>query len=430
MKSTEVSTARGGGGAFAGSAVVVEDAQWKPRQRAPDSTADTASSSSSSDDDNDNAADVAGGKPRRHPWTTTAAAGPAAVVSATGGRVSPSTLFSMTRKLSSAVVTSENADHEFLEGRPKIVCPEAPPQPSERSAAANPLQPRKQQQKHERERTAGSIPRLPAVRRSSTVPLDRRMANFVSQPPPLRVGMWSEPPADRFSVRGRSYLNDGLKVPSEPAPFKLLAVDLVKTEEPLLGGICAHPDERVQMALRREARTGTKELPQFLFVVNYCIPCDPYFHWVAYFGVDDVSILRDRNTPLGRLADPFFFGKSDEFRTRTFKLIPRVVAGNFVIRKAVGSKPSILGRKLKQYYVQHERYFELIVDIGSDGVADKIVKLSLGYAKSLTVDMMFLLEGNSEETLPEQILCGVRSHHPDFKQGNLQRPCRVPAHIE
>ena len=54
------------------------------------------------------------------------------------------------------------------------------------------------------------------------------------------------------------------------------------------------------------------------------------------------------DTPFGRLAKSFFFGNDDDFRDDHFKLIPKVVEANFIVKNAVGSKPAILGRKLKQ----------------------------------------------------------------------------------
>lgn len=196
-----------------------------------------------------------------------------------------------------------------------------------------------------------------SMRRSISVPIDDRYAGFVSQPQPLQPNFWSDPPAEKFHVRGPNYLNDRQKIFSDASVFRLLAVDLVKTDQPILTGLCSHPNERVQRALRREQETGAKELPEFVFAVNLVVPYDPYFHWVAYYGYDDVEQLQDESTPLGRLCRPFFFGKSDKFRDNTFKLIPRIVEGNFIVRKAVGSKPSILGRKLKQHYIRNERFF-------------------------------------------------------------------------
>jgi len=75
-------------------------------------------------------------------------------------------------------------------------------------------------------------------------------------------------------------------------------------------------------------------------------------------------------------------GASDEFRNQAFKLIPRIVEGNFMVKKAVGTKPAILGKKLRQIYIKTDRFFEIIVDIDSDTVARKITKLSLGYVST------------------------------------------------
>ena len=212
-------------------------------------------------------------------------------------------------------------------------------------------------------------------------------------------------------------------MPSAESLFTLLTVDVIQTADGkgIMGGMCGHPDERIQRALRRETDTGVPQLPEYVFGVNLAMPGPPFYHIMIYFGCDEKDLLMDTDTPLGRLTKPFFFGDSDEFRDNTFKLIPRIVDGNFVVRKAVGSKPTILGRKLKQHYIRKPRYFELIVDIESDAIAKKVVALSVGYAKSLVVDMLFLLEADSEETLPERALGGVRIKNLDFKKRDGQR---------
>ena len=108
-------------------------------------------------------------------------------------------------------------------------------------------------------------------------------------------------------------------------------------------------------------------------------------------------------TPFSKLCEPFFFGDSDELRDKTFKLIPQIIEGNFIVRRAVGSTPAILGTKLKQTYARTNRYLELIVDVGSSSVAAGVVRLSIGYARTLVVDLAFVLQGDNEETLPEKV---------------------------
>jgi len=240
---------------------------------------------------------------------------------------------------------------------------------------------------------------------------------------PLRPEAWAEVPATSFDVRGKNYLRDKKKAPSEPSLFTLLTVDLVQADRSVLDGLCKHPEERIQTALKREAETGIKELPNFIFAFNIAVPGPPFYHMVAYFGIDDIAVLKNQETPCGRLMSKFFFGDSDKFRDNTFKLIPRIVEGHYIVRKAVGKKPSILGRKVKQYYVrdENERFFELILDVGSEYVAEKLTALGIGYARSLTLDMMLLFEGADEDTLPERILGGVRLMNLDFKHGDARR---------
>ena len=128
--------------------------------------------------------------------------------------------------------------------------------------------------------------------------------------------------------------------------------------------------------------------------------------------------------PSSKLCKQFFFGDSDEIRDRTFKLIPQIVQGNFIVKKAVGSTPAILGTKLRQLYVKRDRFCEVICDCGSSSVATGVIKLSLGYAKTLVIDMGFLLEGDDESTLPERMFGSVRMKQIDF--GPNLRKVAVP----
>jgi hypothetical protein len=265
----------------------------------------------------------------------------------------------------------------------------------------------------------------PLLRRSQTEPAEK-VQTFRFDPPPLASHVWTEPPAETFQIRGKAYLQDRIKVNSAPSAFRLFAVDLVNTEAPLYSAMCAHPQERIQRALQREMETGHKELPDFVFCVNLCVPFGPTnYHSVYYMGADKAIMeeIRNRSTPFGRLMHQFLFTGSDDFRDNTFKLIPRIVEGNYIVRKAVGSKPSILGRKLKQIYHGTDRYMEVIVDIASDPIAQRVTKLAMGYLQSIVVDMMFVLEGNDEKELPERIFGGVRLSGVDVKlQGRRTVP--------
>lgn len=248
-----------------------------------------------------------------------------------------------------------------------------------------------------------------------------------TNPPPLHEMYWCEPDATTFRVRSKSYNEKRKKEPSKPSLFRLFAVDFVKVDKPVMSGICSHPDERVQKCLKaeREGKPGS-EMPPFIFCVNIVIPGKPAYHAVFYYAVDDKSLIdpdclnpdshkTSPNPEFTNIASKFFFGPSDQFRDKTFKLIPRIASGNFVVKKAVGSKPTLLGTKLKQHYIRNDRFFELVIDVASDSIAKKVVGLSRGYAESLIVDMAFVLEGKSPSTLPENVMGTVRLSKIDFK---------------
>ena len=201
-------------------------------------------------------------------------------------------------------------------------------------------------------------------------------------PEPFPSHLWSEPPGETFQVRSESYLHDRRKESAGPSLLRLLTADIMEVTSSLPeGSVCLHPDGRVQGALRREA-----QLPPHIFCVNIRIPHPSpgrEYHIVTYYAVDDMSLIDGTSSlPNSDLARQFFFGESDKFRDSTFKLLPRVVEGNAIIKKAVGGKPVIMGHKVRQSYVREERFTELIIDVGSDKVANKVVKMCLGYVSS------------------------------------------------
>lgn len=81
----------------------------------------------------------------------------------------------------------------------------------------------------------------------------------------------------------------------------------------------------------------------------------------------------------------------------------------------MGTTPVILGQKLLTKYYRGDRYFEVDVDIGANSVAASITNLVCGATKSLALDMGVLIEGQSNEHLPEQLLGTVRLDRLDLK---------------
>jgi hypothetical protein len=237
-------------------------------------------------------------------------------------------------------------------------------------------------------------------------------------PPPFIETQWARPDANSFRVRGKMYKKDKQKINAGPSAFRLITTDILVADKHIRG-ICNRPKERVQLALEREKKRKAQgmesDMPPFVFVVNILIAGPPHYQMIFYYAIDDISMIDGTDgTPFSKLAKQFFFSGDDDFRDKTFKLIPQIVKGNFVVRKAVGSTPAIIGTKLKQTYVTSDRFLELIIDTGSSSVAAGVTRLSSSYGKELVLDMAFLLEGNDESTLPEKVMGCVRLKNADL----------------
>eukprot|EP01041_Mallomonas_annulata_P010075 gene10075-20994_t len=155
-------------------------------------------------------------------------------------------------------------------------------------------------------------------------------------PPALPAEMWSEPDAASFKIRGKTYNQDKVKASSAPSLFKLLAIDLFETEGNIFN-IASHPKNRVFQALQRGEDSWT-----------FIVPGPPFYSFVVYMSGERSLFTED--TPFARIARTFFFGNDDDFRNNRFKLIPKVIDGNMIIKMAVKDTPTLLGNKLKQYY--------------------------------------------------------------------------------
>ncbi len=240
-----------------------------------------------------------------------------------------------------------------------------------------------------------------------------------SDPTPLVTKMWAEPDANSFRVRSRNYKSDKKKVNAGEPMMRLIAVETIESNATMYSGFCAHPKERVQKALARERKAQAKGLrcdaPPFIFCVTIALAGPPYLHMVFYYSCDDINKVNGNDgSPSSKLFN-LFMNSDDNFRKNTFKLIPSIVEGNFIVRKAVGCTPCIMGKAIRQLVIKGDRFLEVILDTGSSSVAAGVIKLCYGYAKTLVVDLAFLFEGNDETVLPEKVIGCVRLKNVDFK---------------
>lgn len=202
---------------------------------------------------------------------------------------------------------------------------------------------------------------------------------------------WTSPSGKGFMIRGKTYLKDNAKVTGGDPLLKLIAVDWFKVDK-ATDKIALHPRCLVQS-------DAGKKLP-FILVVNLEVPAKPNYSLVLYYAAERPV---NKNSLLGKFVDG-----TDMFRDARFKLIPSIVEGYWMVKRAVGTKACLLGKAVTCRYFRQDNFLEIDVDIGSSSVARSVIGLVLGYVTSLVVDLAILIEAKEEEELPEYILGTVR----------------------
>ncbi|KAL3629634.1 hypothetical protein CASFOL_026856 [Castilleja foliolosa] len=202
---------------------------------------------------------------------------------------------------------------------------------------------------------------------------------------------WFTPDGSGFMIRGKTYLRDSMKVKGGEPLLKLIAVDWFKVED-CVTKVALHPKSLVQSV-------DGKKLP-FIFVINLEVPAKPNYSLVLYYAANRPV---NKNSLLGKFIDG-----SDMFRDSRFKLIPSIVEGYWMVKRAVGSKACLLGKAVTCKYLRQDNFLEIDVDIGSSSVARGVISLVLGYVTSLVVDLAIVIEARDEAELPEYVLGTVR----------------------
>lgn len=206
-----------------------------------------------------------------------------------------------------------------------------------------------------------------------------------------------------LKVRGSSYLSDKLKVDASGTEMELVVVDLVETA----------PTYHIAQHLPSVRQSSAP----FMFIMQVMVPGKPTLSLTSVWGLGFNPMKKSApDTPFIRSLRAFIDG-DDDTRASMFKLIPRIEEGSWMIRKAVGqNNPVLLGRKLTTKFFCTDTYVEVDVDVGSSITASKTVGLVQGALKGLVIDMAVLLQGNTEDCLPESLLGTIRLHHLDLSQ--------------
>jgi hypothetical protein len=271
-----------------------------------------------------------------------------------------------------------------------------------------------------------SFRRLSAVILAPKQPPKLSLKTFEKFPEGAEIGShlncWSIPAASNFHVRGPDYLTDKKKVPSGDFLLPCRGCDLFLTDNPPLN------IGRNSSILAGKIR----DLPTF--IINYRLPWGIF---ITYHEIPDkfLPFLRrnhgygDTSKPLPSLSDMsageravcnFFLSDTDE-RNAVWKIVPVVVEGPWVVKKVVGGKPAIVGKQLPISYTYqppepelgYAEYLEADLDIVSSAAARNILAVVRSSVQVLTIDLGFVIQGNTKDELPEQMMAGLRLHGLD-----------------
>ncbi|XP_024317775.1 protein ENHANCED DISEASE RESISTANCE 2 isoform X1 [Brachypodium distachyon] len=203
---------------------------------------------------------------------------------------------------------------------------------------------------------------------------------------------WTVPDSTLFKVRSKNFPTDKSKIPAPNYLMELAAIDWFKDTK------------RMDNVGRQKGCVAqvAAEKGMYTFVANIQIPGSTHYSLVMYFVTSSLK--------KGSLLQRFFDG-DDEFRNSRLKLIPAVPKGSWIVRQSVGSTPCLLGKAVDCSYVRAPGYLEVDVDIGSSAVANGVLGLVFGVVTTLVVDMAFLIQANTYDELPEQVIGAARLAH-------------------
>merc|ERR1740124_154634 len=115
--------------------------------------------------------------------------------------------------------------------------------------------------------------------------------------------------------------------------------------------------------------------------------------------------LLDSMTPSERCVANFLRA-DDATKNNLLKIVPVVVEGPWIVRSVVSGKPAIIGQKLPVTYIYDPPpptanstssccYLELDLDVVSSAAARSILSVVRGYTQDLTMDLGFVIQGNT-----------------------------------
>jgi hypothetical protein len=211
--------------------------------------------------------------------------------------------------------------------------------------------------------------------------------------------------AATINVRSSGYAKHGRKQPSAPSAYRFLGTDLLLTDDAV--GRCAHVSARANSFVQRFRDSAGAESP-FVLVMNFILP---WGNVVSYHAPDHGGSTPTVGDPAVDALLKRYLSGDASFCDKRLKIIARCIDAPWAVKKAVGSKPAILGTRLPATYHRGDRYFEISLDVGASRAASYILALVRKSASRVSMELSFILEGQAQTELPERVLFAWGFHH-------------------
>ena len=241
---------------------------------------------------------------------------------------------------------------------------------------------------------------------------------------------WTEPSSDEFLVRGRTYLTDKKKVPSGYFLLEPCGIDFYMTPDECPSDIGRSPCAKGGTLQSSETplllvnfRLGFGVLVMYFDVPDKFVPFLRYKRQMQNGPVEECSGSEANGLPptaqFSFAADhafaEFLLG-DDQKRNSMLKFIPQTVVAPILVRTLWKTRPAMIAKKVPTTYKYHSgegenhlgEYLSIDFDICKSEFAQKILTMVRGSAAKMTLDVGFVIEGDTEDKLPEQMLGGVR----------------------
>ncbi|CAI5742517.1 unnamed protein product [Hyaloperonospora brassicae] len=237
--------------------------------------------------------------------------------------------------------------------------------------------------------------------------------------------------AETFAVRSANYKKSRKKEPSKPALFEFIGADLVRTDCKL---------DRVSQRVNFPPQYATSRL----FILNAQLPSygpslwgdgtydGPGYSLALYWKMPDdvVEELQKPTTTTLKLLKRFLEAGPDTSVTDRFKIIAQVANQDECGITGVGKRllvshnaTPVLTRPQHRIYHFRDGKTEVVVDMHAFSyMARQGIYSLLDKTSRLVIDLAFVLQGETDDELPEQVLGCCRLDHVSVQEA-AELPC-------